>query len=271
MGIRGVVFFLLSAAITPPAVAGFSHGEQMKLCHNVRSLVRAEWQHHLYAASPAVSDVMVAAMDGDTPAVRKGLAALPKDRLARWRQTALSQAALGGHTATVRALIADGADPKVRTWIPPHTERFYRHMLSTMKRDPHFGGLVTSMRKAGVIQNRGEWEAPPLFHAAECDQAEMVGVLLEAGVPVSATWRRHGRGADALMVAVLNGNARTVRVLLGHGALPCRDDRLMARRARQIHRSPAPTLAGIGRKSGLPSALLAHLECRARQERIRRP
>uniref|UniRef100_UPI00262C7651 hypothetical protein n=1 Tax=Oleiagrimonas sp. TaxID=2010330 RepID=UPI00262C7651 len=111
------------------------HAQSMDLCRLVRSTVHGQWQHHFYAASSVVSGIMVAAMDGDTTAVRKGLAALPPDQIARWRQTALSQAVLGMHPSTVRDLIAEGADPNGRAWIPPYDARIYRQVM----KDPRLG------------------------------------------------------------------------------------------------------------------------------------
>lgn len=94
---------------------------------------------------------MVAAMDEGTAAVRKGLAALPPDQIARWRQTALSQAVLGKHPDTVQALIADGADPNDRAWIPPYDARIFQQAMN----DPRQGVLARLAQKSGVDLNQG--------------------------------------------------------------------------------------------------------------------
>ena len=48
------------------------HALSMDVCRLQRSTVRGMWQHRFYAASPAVSDIMVAAIDGDNASVRGG-------------------------------------------------------------------------------------------------------------------------------------------------------------------------------------------------------
>lgn len=257
---------LLLGSVVTPAVAGFSHADNIALCRQTRSLLRGEYRHQLFAVSPAVSDIMLAAMDGDTAAVRDGLARLPRDQRARWRQSAMSLAALDNRPDTLRALIADGADPAARAWVPPHTRGFQQRTLATMEHGPRpdMRRLVAAMQKAGMLRNQGRWVAPPVFQAAQCDQAAIIATLLAAGIPVRATSRPHDKGVDALLVAVINGNAAATRVLLEHGASPCLDDRRLTRRGRSQHRHRVMNVAGIGTRSGLPATLVARLQCRAR-------
>jgi hypothetical protein len=235
----------------------------MDVCRLQRSTVRGMWQHRFYAASPAVSDIMVAAIDGDIASVRKGLRGLPPKQLARWRQTALSQAELGNHPDTVRALIADGADPNGRSWIPPYTTRAWSEAIKTMARDAHLGPLTESMRKNGVEMNQGMWMAPPLIHATGCDETRMMTTLLESGASVNSTWDAQSKSGDALLVSVLDGNTAAARLLLERGANSCHDDELMTRNAQRARHKIVLTLASIARKNGMPADLVARLRCRA--------
>lgn len=257
---------LLLVAVTVPAAAststGFTHADHVKLCRNARVTVRMWWQKDLYAAPPAVSAIMLAAIDGQTSNVRKGLANLPPDEVVPWRLTALATAVTGNQPGTVQALIADGADPNARAVIPPFTAAFYRQTVDSMKKDPRWGGpkVVDGLKKSGLMRNQEMRLSPPLFQAAFCDEGKVISALLRGGAAINATALANGHGMDALMSAVDEGNAEATRVLLDHGAEPCIDDRHMAAHMRRLKRKPH-TLAGIGQREGLPPALVKRLTC----------
>jgi ankyrin repeat protein len=220
------------------------------------------WQHHAYAVSPAISDAMLAAVTGDIDKVRAGLAALPPDQIARWRQTALFLAATNNHPDAVRALIADGADPNARSRIPPYTDRYYRNTVAYMSGDPDFGGpkVIQYLQDKGLMQNQGQWFPHMLIQAADCDEGEVINALIQGGASVHA---RLSSGIDALFTAVADGNPHATRALLDHGADPCDFDNRAAKDAHETHRKP-PNLADIARKQGLPDQLVARLVCPAR-------
>jgi ankyrin repeat protein len=272
LAVLGIFVTGLAAAAGPapaasstatPARGKSMHAQSMDLCRLQRATVRGMWQRHYYDASPIVSDIMVAALDGDIGTVRKGLQGLPPDQVARWRQTALSQAELGNRPDAVRALVADGADPNGRAWIPPYAPHVWTQAIRTMAHDAHLGPLAESMRKNGAELNQGMWMAPPLIEAARCDETGVMTTLLESGASVNATWNAQSKSGDALLLAALGGHTAAVRLLLEHGANTCHDDETMARIAQRMQHRKVVTVADIARRNGLPADLVARLRCPA--------
>lgn len=265
-------FFITAMASGPgPAPASTSaqasiwnespHALSMDTCKSVRLVAHDTWRIHAYVAPANVSAIMLAATDGNTTKVRAGLAALPPDQVARWRQTALLTAVISNRPDTVRGLIAEGADPDARAWVPPYTDRVYRASLVLMSHDPRFGGsgVVKSLQQQGLMQNKGQWFPHMLNQAANCDEAEVIDALVEGGASVNA---HLPSGIGALEVAVFEGNPRATRALLDHGADTCYFDHRAATYAKRTHRKPQ-ALAAIARKNGLPADLVARLQCHA--------
>lgn len=258
---------LFSASATAGTAA--SPDTTPRACRAESRQARTLWQQGLFDTSPAVARAMLAAFEGRTADMRRDLTALPKGQRKRWRGTALATAVAGNRPGTVAALLDDGVDPDTRNWIPPLKSAFYRHLVGKLRQDPQWHGhgrqVVEAMRKDGVIGNHGTYMPPPLFTASQCHLEAVAKVLVDHGASVSIRERQAngGHGADPLTVATVFGDAPVVRLLLAHGAAPCAADRHMAQRARETHRHAAPTLAGIGRKSGLPAPLVARLQCHA--------
>lgn len=251
-----------SSSIHTRGHAQSMHAQSMDLCRLQRATVQDGWRIRAYNVPADVSDIMLAAIEGNTPNVRAGLAALPSDQITRWRQTALDQAVLGNRPDTVRALIADGADPIGRAWSPPYAARFYRQGMAAMTKDPHMGDLAMAMDKHRVNLNQGTWLPQPLFQAAKCDETKVMAILFGAGASANATLRRTHDQLGVLTVSVINANPGATRMLLDHGADTCLFDHRVATSARRDHRKPV-TLADIARKNGLPADLVARLQCHA--------
>lgn len=256
-------WFLMFALIAP--VAAQDTVNSPELCAQIGAVVHGSWQKGVYETSPNVAKVMLAAFEGDTGSVRRGLAALPAPDRTRWRQTALATAVEGGQPATVGALIDDGADPNARSWLPPYKSDAFHQIVDSMKHDAGFGGpnAVKSMQKTGLVANQGTDVPPPLFRAAECSQIETAKVLFQHGASVHVRARAQHKGQSPLVGAVINGDTAIIQLLLAHGANSCDDDQLIAELARANGRKPVPTLAGVARKRGLPDVLIARLQCPA--------
>lgn len=233
----------------------------MDRCRLVRSYDQQLWQARAYAVPTGISDAMLAAVTGDLDKLRAELAALPPDQVARWRQTALFLAATNNHPDTVRALIADGADPDARSWIPPYTDRWYRGFVAYMSGDPHFGGpkVVQSFQDSGLMQNTGQWFPHMLNQAAGCDEVQVIDALVQGGASVRA---QLSSGLQALDIAVIDGNADAARSLIEHGADPCDFAHRAIKVARHTHLKPHD-LVDIARQQGLPDQLVARLVCPA--------
>lgn len=204
---------------------------------------------------------MLAAVTGDIDKVRDGLAVLPPDQIARWRQTALLLSVTNSHPDAVRALIADGADPNARSWIPPYTDRYYRGVVAYMSGDPRFGGpnAVKYFQDTGLMQNKGQWIPHMLNQAVDCDDVQVIEALIQGGAAIRA---RLSSGLQALDIAVFDGNANAARILLDHGADPCDFYHRMMQYEHKTHRKQH-NLADIARKDGLPDPLVARLVCHA--------
>ncbi len=268
LAVLGIFVTGLAAAAGPAPAATSAHQAEpslhdmgMNACRNGRNLNHEAWRIHAYAVPDAVSSTMLAATEGDTGKVRAGLAALPADTVARWRQTALLTAVLSNRPDTASALMADGADPDARSWIPPYTERFYQAVAARLPGDPRFGGrkVVKNLQDSGLMQNKGQWVPFMLNQAAACDLAPVIDALVRGGASVNA---HPPVGFGPLVTAVQGQNPHALRALLDHGANTCYFDRRSARFAKREHRKPV-TLADIARKNGLPADLVARLQCHA--------
>lgn len=261
---------LMLALTFAPAPVRAAPTPARNACTTETRWVHTAWRRGLFDASPAVTRGMLAAFEGHTADMRRGLAALPAAQRTRWRRTALATAVAGNQPRTVAALLDDGVDPDSRGWIPPLRSAFFDATLGQLEHKPVLHGhgkqTVKAMQKQGLIGNHGEYLPPALFQVSQCHFDAVARVLLAHGA--SATQRltlANGiPGPDPLVYAVVFDDAPLIRLLLARGADVCADDRHMAQRARVIHRSPAPTLASIAGKQGLSHTLVARLQCHAR-------
>ena len=241
-----------------------------QLCRQSTTLVRSVWLQNLYVAPPEVSVLMVAVIDGKVPQVRQKLKAMQPADAARWRQTALITAAFAGQSAMVDALLHDGAEVDGKGWLPRYKPELSDSVVAAMKRDPRFGGpkAVEGLKASGLMDNKGEQLGPALVAATSCDDAATVNVLLRNHA--NPGMRLGPRGADVLLVAILNGNAAIVRALLDHGVDVCADDRLSQHRWLENIKNhpgfatkPHLTYAALGRRQKLPAKLVSRLACSA--------
>lgn len=252
-----------TSAPSPPGNVSM-HASNMDICRLSLSTMKEYWRYHAFAVPDDVSAIMLEATEGDTANMRAGLARLPRDHVAFWRQIALSQAVLGNHPQTVRALIADGADPKGRAWYPAYKPAFYRHGMKALEKDPHLGGLASSLHNSGIDLNQGWWQPEPIFWATRCDQTQVMNILFQSGVSANAVLSHANFESQYVLTdGVLNGNPDATRLLLDHGADPCLVDRRIRKRA-QLHHLPKPiTIADIAQRTGFPADLVARLRCHA--------
>lgn len=221
-------------------------------CRQTLPTIRGLWQHDLYDAPPAVTAVMLDAIDGKLPQVRQGLAALPATEQAHWRQVAMLTAANAFQPTVVDGLLDDGAAVDEPARLPPLKGDFYRQTVNAMAHDPRFGpNAAQGFQSAGVMNNHGNQVGPALPMAAACGDAATLDVLLRHHANVMA--RAAPNVADALTTAVVNGDAPIVSRLLDHGADVCADDHRI--------RKPGTTLASIGQRNHLPDALVQRLAC----------
>lgn len=262
--IRMFPWLFLVLPLAAPAKAEHSV-DTASMCRNQRTLVHEFWQRNLYATSPEVSKIMLAAFEGDTASMRRGLAALPETERARWRQTALATAVAGDQPATVHALIADGADPNARDWVPPLDPQAFGKVAGSLARDKRFGGTkgVDALRKAGALDNNGTFLPPPLFEVMLCNQVDVARMLLEGGASVHVTesLHDHRQSSDPLVPAAIYGDTGILRLMLAHGANTCHDDHRMAAVANTSNHAPAPTVASLAKKHGVPDSVVAQLVC----------
>jgi hypothetical protein len=261
---------LMLALTLAPAPARAAPTPTRNTCAIESRWVHTAWQRDLFDASPAVTRSMLAAFEGRTADMRRDLAGLPVGQRMRWRDTALATAVAGNQPRTVAALLDDGVDPDSRDWVPPVKTAFFEATLGQLEHKPILHGhgkqTVKAMQKQGLIDNSGEYLPPSLFAASRCRLTAVAKVLLDHGANVNIRERlaNGGRGLDPLAVAAIFGDAPVIRLLLERGATSCPDDRLIAHNAMHMHWKNVHTLASIGRKQGLPHALVARLQCRER-------
>ena len=266
----------LASTASPPKAKGHR-------CLNGSRQQVAIWRWGMFDAPVAVEYTMVDASEGRTADVRHDMAMLSAAQRARWASTALDMAVSGNHPATVAALLAAGADPDKRGWIPPlkpavyqnrlrniESPDYYQSLVKNLELNPHFRDnarqIARSMQQGfRTAGNHGSYLQSPMFRAVDCHLDAVAKVLIDHGA--SAHMRQilpHGqRGVDMLTLAVVTNDATITRLLLDHGANACADDRGMAQAALRFHRPPAHTLASIARKHGMPADLVARLQCRA--------
>lgn len=230
-------------------------------CRASQSSIRELWQHDLYDAPPAVAAVMVDAIDGKLPQVRQGLAALPPDEQAHWRQVAMITAASTYQPTVVDGLLDDGAAVDKPARLPPFKSSFEHHVENTMAQDPRIGpSVVKGFKAAGVMRNDGNDVGPALLAAASCDDPATLDVLLRHHADVAVRSAPPlkpdiPRLSYALLIAVVQGYADITQRLLAHGADVCATNRGI--------RKPGATLATVGQRRHLPDALVQRLTCRA--------
>lgn len=256
------------AATSTPAAARTASAEPLarpapaKICREARLLVRAAWQHRGYVATAEESRIIVEAMDGDITAVRKGLRTLPAKDIPRWRQLAMFDAAFAGQPATVAALLRDGAKPNASSSRPPYTATFYQAGVRTMQSTVGVK-TVDGFKAMGLMKNDQVETGPAILMAIRCDSLPVVRVLLERGANPNVR-PLPDSPEDPLVEAIFGGDPRMVRLLIDQGADPCMDDRWSAARWNaEQRRSPAPTMASMGRKVGLPVTVINRLTCGA--------
>ncbi|MEW9622710.1 hypothetical protein [Rhodanobacter geophilus] len=239
-----------------PAIAA-KPAPAANLCRQALPTIRGLWQQGVYDAPRAVAVVMVDAIDGKLPQVRRGLAMLPAAEQARWRQLAMITAANAYQPTVVDGLLDDGAAVDGTVRLPPFKSAFHDQMLDAMGHDPRYGGpgAVKALQSAGILDgNRGPLLGPALPLVAQCGDVATLDVLLRHHANLMA--RTAPNVVDALTAAVVSGNGAVVIRLLDHGADVCADDRRI--------RKPGTTLASIGRRQHLPEALVQRLTCHAR-------
>jgi len=236
-----------------PAVAA-EPASDINTCRLALPTIREAWQQGAYDTSPLVAAVMVDAIDGKLARAREGLAALPSTEQQHWRQVATVTAANTYQSAVVDGLLDDGAAVEGRVRLPPFKSGFHDQLRDTMTHDPRYGGpsAVKAVSSTDILDgNRGSLVGPMLPMAASCRDAATLDVLLRHHANPMA--RSAPDAVDALTMAVINGDAALVTVLLDHGADVCEDD--------QHFRKPGTTLASLGRSNHLPQALVRRLTC----------
>ncbi|MBD8899439.1 hypothetical protein [Rhodanobacter sp. DHG33] len=250
--------------VLQPAIAAESMpaNGNTNICRQALPTIRSMWLQDVYDAPPAVAAVMVDAIDGKLPQVRRGLAALPASEQARWRQIAMLTASSAYQPAVADGLLDDGAAVDAPALLPPLKQAFYRQTLDAVGRDPRFGGPATvkTLQAQGLTDNSANLFGPALIVASNCDDTATLDVLLRhhADVMVRAAASPKpdaSRGPYALTIAVIQGYADVTQRLLDHGADACASDRLI--------RKPGVTLASIGKRSHLPDTLIRRLACPA--------
>lgn len=234
-----------------------------EICGQATPTIRDTWSKGAYDAPPAVATLMIDAIDGKLPDVRRQLRAMTPKDAQRWRQTAMLTAAWTGQSTVVGGLLDDGAAVDGPGWIPPYKPGFFDQTVDAMQHDSRFGGAaaVKGMVTAGVIGNRGHSTGPALIAATECGDLATLDVLLRHHANVAQ--RVAPNVVDALTAATVGGDAPIVQRLLDHGADPCADDRHMAQLHLKYPTRPAHTLVEIGTRAKLPATLIARLSCPA--------
>lgn len=253
---------LLASALllAAPAFAKNAAPSGPEICRHAIPTLRESWQLGAYDAPPQLVALMLDVVDGKLPQVREQLAAVNPDTAASWRQIAMLTASSTGQPAIVDALLDDGAAVDGTGWLPPFKSRFHQQVVEGMKHDARFGGpaSIDALAASGLTRNEGHRYGPALPIAAACGDVVTVDVLLTHHAQVMA--RQAPDIADALDAATMNGDAAIVQRLLDHGANACVHDRLG--RVRMLkNRRAFISLAEVGRRAGLPTALTLRLSC----------
>jgi hypothetical protein len=222
---------------------------QPQPCKDGSAIARETYRLHLTDATPAMEDVLVAAIDGRLDALRTMLAPLPADQRDRWRQAALLQAVMAGQTAVADGLLTDGADPDGSARLPALKAAFVEAALEQDK------PLRDAATRTGARYAPPGTYGAPIVVAADCGDRQMADLLLRH--KAAATISEPASGVDALALATLHGDAYMVQALLDHGATACAFDAYL--RAHGSRLSPRE----IGKRAGLPDELVERLVCRA--------
>jgi hypothetical protein len=236
---------------------------QREICRQSTPVIRDLWSNGAYDAPADVAALMLDAIDGKLPDVRRHLEAMKPADASRWRQLAMLTATWTGQSAVVDGMLDDGASVDAQATIPPLKADFFDHTVDAMDHDSRFGGStgVKNLMAAGLVRNRGQPTGPALTVAAECGDLATLQVLLRHHADVSQ--REMQNGANALSVATVGGDAPVVALLLDNGADPCAFDRHAAEFHRKHPARQTPVLAQIGSRAKLPAALVARLNCPA--------
>ncbi|MEO7052338.1 MAG: hypothetical protein ABI128_11815 [Rhodanobacter sp.] len=254
----------LGLGLTAQAAAADNHAPaQREICWQSTPLIRELWSKDAYVAPPAVSPLMLDAIDGNLPQVRRRLQAMKPADATHWRQLAMLTAVWTGQSGVVDGLLDDGAAVNAMGSIPALKPAFYAHTVDAMQHDSRFGSpaAVRQMIAAGLVSNRASSTGPALTVAVECADLTTLDVVLRHHADVAQ--RESPNVADALTVATVGGDAAVVQRLLDHGADACADDRHLAKMHLEHPTRPTHTLAQIGHHAKLPAALVARLICPA--------
>lgn len=212
------------AATTPSSLPG--------VCVAQRTTIRKAYEHDRFDVSSAISRIMLAAINGNTVAMRAGLSILPPSEAKLWRQEALDTAAHFGQLAVVAALLNDGADPNAQVPIV----RFKTSSSPTVL------------------------SPPALFGAFQCHDLAITKLLLHHG----ANPNFHHEGQELLWWAVTSGSASIVQAVLDAGADVCAMDGRIADVRKKLHESARPNMvADTAREENLGPALVQRLTCHA--------
>jgi ankyrin repeat protein len=128
--------------------------------------------------------------------------------------TALSAAAMGGHTSVVRLLLDHGASAN-----PERTDDISPLMMAAEIGDLEMVRLLLAHK--AVVNMRDFNGVTPLMFAARRGQTATAKLLLQSGAKINAA---DTQGRTALMYAALNGHAECTSFLVtGHAAVNARD------------------------------------------------
>lgn len=196
---------------------------------------------------PLLSQLHEAASSGNTEACASLIERKPQivNIVKREIGTALHAAAAGGHAETIKRLIVLGAKPEIEyiSYTPLHLAVSMGRTMAVKalldnNSDPEAyqdGGdnpgplheacsegnieIARSLIQAGADVHRHDWEGlQPLHLAADCDDPDLIGLLLDAGADPNML--ADGKNRTPLHRAATAGNLRTVKALLTGGADP---------------------------------------------------
>ena len=298
--IASLVLGLLLAA---PAAADQKAFPPTQICPYQTALMRKLALRGVFDAPPAINTLMVNAIDGKMPQVRKQLSAMNKDDAAHWRQSALIIAAYAREPTMVAGLLDDGALVDAQGTLPALDRQFRDQLLAEARKDPEWDDVDPTPSTARLLDEgllfNGRPAGPVANIAAQCGDLATLDVALRhhanlkariphgndvmvmaviAGDPVIVKrLLDHGAdpsraeigSSDGLIAAILEGNAAMVRLLLDHGANPCAEDRSRQRTREAFQathaarKTPLPSDAELGRRRKLPMDLIARLTCPA--------
>lgn len=225
LGVFGVFAVTSTFAATTPS-------SLQSACVAQRSTIRNAYEHDRFNVSPAISRVMLTAINGDTVAMEAGLSILPPSEAKLWRQEALDTAAHFGQLTVVTVLPNDGADPNAQVPMV-----WFKTSNSPTVPSP-----------------------PALFGAFQCHDLAVTKLLLHHG----ANPNFHHDGQELLWWAITSGGAPIVQTVLDAGADVCAMDRRIADVRKKLHESARPNVvADSAREENLGSALVQRLTCHA--------